>query len=458
VPASRARATRRLAVTVLTAPLLLVACAPDGSGRASDAGPEGVGPTSTPASADGTSAVPAPTSSIEPGPGATGVGSTDPSASSTAPADAASEATAPDESRPTDSSAEDHAAPATTVNVYAATDVGGESPNVANARHYVYVPSNGAGTVTVIDQETRTVVDEYRVGKLTQHVVPAWDLTVLFATASGANQLVPIDPTTGKPGPPIRVDAPYNLYFAPDGSAAIVMAERLDRIDFYDRFTWKRFHSIPTGACKGVNHADWSPDLSFFIATCEFSGDVVKVDSATLQIVNTLPLPDDAMPQDLRLAPDGSKFYVADMHAGGAWILDGTGTAITGFIPTGVGAHGIYPSRDGRYVYITNRGRMQGDTGRASREGDGSVSVVDPATDAVIARWPVPGGGSPDMGGVSADGTTFWVSGRYDDEVYAFDTATGAIVAQIPVPEGPHGLAVFPQPGQYSLGHTGNYR
>ena len=88
----------------------------------------------------------------------------------------------------------------------------------------------------------------------------------------------------------------------------------------------------------------------------------------------------------------------------------------------------------------------------------GSVSVIAVATNTVIATWSIPGGGSPDMGNLTADGTELWLSGRFDDEVYAFDTATGALKARIAVPRGPHGLTVWPQPGRFSLGHTGNMR
>jgi len=49
----------------------------------------------------------------------------------------------------------------------------------------------------------------------------------------------------------------------------------------------------------------------------------------------------------------------------------------------------------------------------------------------------------------------FWVSGRYDNVVYAIATATGHLQAKIPVGVQPHGLCVWPQPGRYSLGHTG---
>jgi YVTN family beta-propeller protein len=349
-------------------------------------------------------------------------------------------------------------ATATTVpGVYAHTGVGMLSPAVAGAKAYVYVPSNDDGSVTVIDQATMQVINHYQVGKLVQHVVASWDLTTLYATASDANQLVAIDPKTGDKGKSIPVAAPYNLYFTPDGSTAIVMAERLNRMDFYDSVTWKKKFSVAV-PCKGVNHADWSVDETFFLATCEFSGDVLKVDTATGKILNKLPLAKGSMPQDLRLAPTGDKFYVADMEHGCVWIIDSVGTTVIGSIATGKGAHGIYPSRDATKVYVTNRGRVAHDGNRKSRPGEGSISVVDPKTDTVTATWTIPQGGSPDMGGVSADGKRLWLSGRYDDVVYVFDTVSGALLTTIPVPGGPHGLAVFPQPGRYSLGHTGNYR
>ena len=160
------------------------------------------------------------------------------------------------------------------------------------------------------------------------------------------------------------------------------------------------------------------------------------------------------MPQDIRVSPDGSRFYVADMHADGIFVIDGETFKEIGFINTGRGTHGIYPSRDGKKLYVANRGshKIHG-----MRGGPGSVSVVDFATGKVEANWPVPGGGSPDMGNVSADGKTLWLSGRYDHVVYAFDTMTGE-AKTIKVGIEPHGLAVWPQPGRYSLGHTGNMR
>jgi DNA-binding beta-propeller fold protein YncE len=357
-------------------------------------------------------------------------------------------------------------------NLYAEAAAGKLSPAVANAKQYVYVPANDDGTITVIDQATMEVVDRYPSGgKLVQHVVPGYDLTTLYANVSGNNFLREIDPATGKPGGKIPVDAPYNLYWTPDGTRAIVMAERRNRIDFYDRATWKLVKQVPvpcTSKMKGfsyggVNHADWSIDGKYFLATCEFAGRMIKVDTLSMEVTATLDLEGFdagamAMPQDVRITPDGKKFYVADMMNGGLWVIDGDKMTIVKRVTTGKGAHGIYPSRDASVFYVANRGHLENETGRRSRPGEGSVSVIDWRTDTVTANWPVDGGGSPDMGGVSADGKTLWLSGRYDAEVYAFDTTTGALKARITTSSSPHGLCVFPQPGRYSLGHTGNYR
>jgi DNA-binding beta-propeller fold protein YncE len=151
------------------------------------------------------------------------------------------------------------------------------------------------------------------------------------------------------------------------------------------------------------------------------------------------------MPQDVKLSPDGRVFYVADMMSNGVWEFDAHTMRKVGFISTGAGAHGLYVSRDERVLYVSNRD-------------EGSISLISLARREVIKKWRLPGGGSPDMGDVSADGRTLWLSGRYNGVVYAIDTRSGRLRAKIPVGSGPHGLSVWPQPGRYSLGHTGNMR
>ncbi|GHG98123.1 YncE family protein [Streptomyces lanatus] len=329
--------------------------------------------------------------------------------------------------------------------VYAADRPNLLSPVVKDFPSRVYVPNSDSDTVSVIDPKTYEVVETIPVGRQPQHVVPSWDLKTLWVNNNRGHTLTPIDPKTGKAGEEVEVHDPYNLYFTPNGKYAIVMASLDRELVFRDPHTMKRLKTEPV-TCYGVNHADFSLDGRYFIVSCEFSGELLKVDTEKMKVVGQQKLPfDGAMPQDVKVSPDGKKFYVADMMADGMWVLDGDKFSAPKLLPTGKGCHGLYVSRDSREMYVSNRG-------------EGTVSVYDFTRDELTKKWHLPEGGSPDMGGVSADGKVLWLSGRYDSEVYAIDTRTGDELARIDVGEGPHGLAVYPQPGRYSLGHTGVFR
>jgi YVTN family beta-propeller protein len=390
------------------------------------------------------------------------------SAAPSAPTPSSSHSSSPTASSTTTRAAQDAAAQ---VNVYAAAGAGALNAVAASARPMVYVPNTMSNTVQLIDPATYRVVGRFQVGREPQHVVPSWDMRTLWVNSDQGNSLTPIDPRTGRHGSRVPVEDPYNLYFTPDGAHALVMAERLRRIDVRNPHTMKlqRSLSVP---CAGVNHADYSANLSFFVASCEFSGKLIVVDREATRVrkvidLNPVKTPGatspaeamtmpgspknglrpgaSAMPQDVRLTPDGRYFLAADMLRNGVWVIDATTLTVTRFIHTGMGAHGLYPSRDASRIFVSNRD-------------EGSITVLDARTLAIIGRWKIPGGGSPDMGGITADGSQLWLSGRYNNVVYVFDTATGAVIHRIKVDSGPHGLAVWPQPGRFSLGHTGNTR
>jgi DNA-binding beta-propeller fold protein YncE len=344
-------------------------------------------------------------------------------------------------------------------NVYSETAAGKLSPATAGALSRVYSPNLITGKVDVIDPATFTVIDSLTAVPSPQHIVPSWDLQTLWVAGDlsytgGHAQVAPIDPKTGKVGAIIELPDAYNMYFTPDGRSAIVVAEAMRRLEFRDPHTMALQGYIAVPKCMGINHADFSPDGSYAIFTCEYGDLLAKIDLVHHSLVGMLQLSPGHIPQDIRIAPDGSAFFVADMLKDGLIVIDGDKFKETGFIPTGVGAHGLYPSRDGKFLYIANRGSHLLD---GVKLGQGSVSVLDFATRKVVANWPIPGGGSPDMGNVSADGKWLWLSGRFDGVVYAFNTTDGSLKT-IPVGGMPHGLTVWPQPGRYSLGHTGNLR
>ncbi len=374
-------------------------------------------------------------------------------------------------------------------NLYSEVGAGKFSAVVRDDLTRIYVPNLRSNDVYVVDPTELKVIGRFKVGIGPQHIVPSWDLRTLWVTNNAEGRtdgsLTPIDPRTGKPGKAIPVDDPYNMYFTPDGKSAIVVAEARKRLDFRDPQTMALQYSIDTPGCGGINHADFSIDGRYAIFTCEFAGTVAKIDlvNRRVQAYLSLKMPTTrfkevvgaprtqagkvwepgeteictvkrGMPQDIRVSPDGMRFYIADMHADGVHIVDGESFTQVGFIQTSIGAHGLYPSRDGKSLYVANRGSHKV---RGPKLGNGGVMVIDFATEKIVARWPVPGGGSPDMGNVSADGKWLWLAARYDDVIYRFDTATGD-VTQIKVGTEPHGLTVWPQPGRYSLGHTGNMR
>jgi len=353
-------------------------------------------------------------------------------------------------------------------NIYSETRAGMWSKAVEGFPARIYVPNSGSNTVDVIDPATFKVVGHFDVGLEPQHVTPSYDMKTLWVLNDHSDTLTRIDPKTGHKGETIRVRDPYNMYYTPDGKYAIAVAERDKTLGFYDAQTMKHVSDTKV-PCRGVDHMDFTADGRQLIASCEFSGELVKVDVTTRQVIGTLKLPvekgaigirkgirvhhgggrmpveNDRMPQDVKTAPDGKLLYVADMMADGVHVINPESLTVVGFIPTGRGAHGLYASRDAKVLYCSNRD-------------EGTIAIIDFATQKVIKKWELPGPASPDMGGVSGDGKTLWLSGRYNAEVYAIDTESGRLLARIKVGKGPHGLCVYPQPGRYSLGHTGVFR
>jgi len=336
------------------------------------------------------------------------------------------------------------ALPPGAVNVYANTMSGVVPCPLCELPPRVYVPNSTAGTVDVIDPRTFAVIDHFGVGYIPHHIAPAWDMSALYVDNEGSSSLTVIDIHTGRPsGQTIGIPFPYNLYFTPDGKKAIDVVERLQRIEFRDPNNgWSLLGSVGI-PWPGADHLDFSADGSYLMISTEYSGVVAKVDTVNMQLAGYVNV--GGLPIDVRLSPDGTVFYVTNQGRMGVSVVDPVAMREIQFIPTGRGAHGLQVSRDTKSLYVSNRL-------------EGSVSVIDFATRQVVAKWSIPGGGSPDMLQLSPDGTQLWASGRYHRTVYVMNTATGELLARIPVGAEDHGLTYFPNVGLHSLGHNGVYR
>jgi YVTN family beta-propeller protein len=325
------------------------------------------------------------------------------------------------------------------INVWAGT-TGKLDPRVAHFPTRVYVPHERGHVVEVINPDTFKVIDRYEVGIIPHHITPAWDLSRLYIDNTDSGSLGEVDPLTGKVVRNIPIDVPYNLYFTPDGSKAVVAAEPYNRLDFYDPRSWELIKRLPING-SGVDHMDFSADGRYLLVSCEFDGQVFKVDTGRMEAVGVIWV--GGLPIDIKLSPDGAVFYVANQGRHGVSIVDPVALREIGFLRTGDGAHGLAVSRDTKLLYVTNRLA-------------GTISVIDFQTRAVVATWEI--GGSPDMIQLSPGGRQLWTSGRYHNEVYVVDTRSGELIAKIPVDNGPHGLTYFPQPGRICIGHNGVYR
>jgi YVTN family beta-propeller protein len=325
-------------------------------------------------------------------------------------------------------------------NVWSATASNAIPAAVADLPPRVYVPHELGGDVAVIDPISMQIVDRFWVGRTPHHVAPAYDFSQLYVNVMDSNYLTVIDPRTGRPTGTLPAAVPYNLYFTPDGTKAVVAAERFNRLDFHDINTWAVIARVPIPG-SGVDHMDFSADGSYLLVSCEFGGQVVKVGTNPPQVLGVYR--GGRLPIDVKLNPEGTHFFVADQGRHGVIVIEPDSMTEVGFIPTGAGAHGMAIARDTRALYVTNRLA-------------GTLSVIDMAAFGVAQNWSI--GGSPDMVQVSPDGQQIWISARNHGYVQVIDSNNGGVIARIPTGAAPHGLTYFPQPGRFSLGHNGVYR
>ena len=385
-----------------------------------------LGACSTPAeSPEGSASVPASSAAVAP--------------SASEPAPSASEAASP--------SSEPSPSEPAVGGIYAGPASMVLDPRVENLPPRVYVPNETSNDVAVIDPETFEIVGRFAAGAAPEHISPDWDLSKLYVSNMNGATLTVIDPETQESSETMEVPFPYNTYFTPDGSKAIIVADYLgidmvadNGLYFYDRETWEliKFVQVPW---PGVNHLDFSPDGSYLMVTTESAGAVVKIDTTSLEILGTVDV--GGSPLDIRLGPNGDVFYVANQGTHGIDVIDAEAMEAVAFIPTSNGAHAFAFSRDASRLFVTNRL-------------ENTISVIDLATNTVVDTWEA--GGSPDMATVSPDGTQLWISNRFHGTVTVFDPETGEQLANIATGGNPHGLTYWPQPGSISLGHNGNMR
>ncbi len=110
-------------------------------------------------------------------------------------------------------------------------------------------------------------------------------------------------------------------------------------------------------------------------------------------------------------------------------VIDTATNAVVATIPVGGFPLGVAITPDGTRAYVTN-------------QESNTISVIDTATNTVVATIPV--GGGPNGVAITPDGTGAYVTDLFSDSVSVIDTATNTVVATIPVGGSPDQIAITP--------------
>lgn len=187
-------------------------------------------------------------------------------------------------------------------------------------------------------------------------------------------------------------------------------------------------HTFDLGEYSRPHGIVVSADGSMLWVTCEDSKAVIEVDAVNgkvRQAWNT----DQEVSHMVVATPDEKKLYVANIRSGSVTVIErATGRVVN--VPTGDGAEGIDVSRDGREVWITNRGNH-------------TVSILDVRTDQVVASFES-GGEMPIRAKFTPEGREVWISNARSSSVTVFEAASRRRVATIAVGAVPVGIQMSP--------------
>ena len=229
-------------------------------------------------------------------------------------------------------------------------------------------------------------------------------------------------------GAPVPVADPYNLYFTADGRRAIVVAEahraaRLPR----RRTRCGCATRCACPQCAGVDHMDFTADGRCALVSCEFARPHDRRRPARASASSRRStLRAGAMPQDVKLSPDGRTFYVADMASNGVWLIDARTLRARSA-----------SSRPARARTASTRAATRGacSSPTAARARSRVISFrtrrpiaqVAPARRRLARTWAA----------CRPTAACCGCRGRYDAEVYAISTRTGRLLHRIQVGQRP---------------------
>uniref|UniRef100_UPI0034E1DD11 beta-propeller fold lactonase family protein n=1 Tax=Mycobacterium sp. OAE908 TaxID=2817899 RepID=UPI0034E1DD11 len=271
------------------------------------------------------------------------------------------------------------------------TTVGSGALGIAFRGNYAFVANQGAGTVSVIDMTTNSIVATLPVG--------AAPTSVATINASPSYQ------------------GTYAYVTNRDSNSVSVINTYTNTVD-----NWIPVGSQPWGVVE-------TPNLAQVYVTNSGSNTVSVIDTSSRSVVATIPV--GGAPTGVAVSGDGTRVYVANKTSNTVSVIDTATKAVVATVPVGINPMVLAVSGDGSHVYVANKA-------------SNTVSVIDTASKTVVATVGV---GSNPMGvAVSPDGTLYVANGN--DTISVIDTGTNAVVRTVTMDAAPetgmHLLAVDP--------------
>lgn len=279
------------------------------------------------------------------------------------------------------------------------------------------VLNSGDASISLLDVTRGTEIRRVPVLREPHHVALAPGGRELLVGDSGGNEMLFLDPTTGDIKRRMAIADPYQLGFSPNGKWLVVTGLGRNQVDVYDAATTQLVHRFPIASMP--SHLAYSPDSSVVYVTLQGVNRVAAFDLKRMAVLWNAEV--GSTPAGI-IWHDG-KLLVANMGSDHFAVVDPASGAVERRVRTGRGAHQIFPSPDGRTLWVNNR--------------------VDGTTVAVDARTLTPGrvyklGGGPDCIDFASDGR-LWITLRFAQKVAVLDPVSGA-VQTFPVGRSPHGI------------------
>ncbi|ALL65694.1 Surface antigen [Paraburkholderia caribensis MBA4] len=292
----------------------------------------------------------------------------------------------------------------------------------------VIVLNSGEATLSLIDEATRQVVDTVPTGKEPHHLMPTPDNSSLIVANSVSNNLMFVDPKTGKPQRWIEnIEDPYQIGFSPDRKWLVTTGLRLDRLDIYhyDGHNMTLASRLPLAVMP--SHMAFTNDSKTVFVTLQVSGELAAVDLATQTVKWKMKV--GKVPAGLWMTPGDKYLLIGMTGADYVAVVDWRTQKIVKTITTGKGAHNFRSLADGKHVAVSNRVAS-------------TISILDEDTLTNVGDITglMPG---PDDMELSADKRYLWVTFRFAKHVGVIDLSTHKLIQTIAVGRSPHGIYFF---------------